>query len=218
MARGPDQRSVGLRDEELLRGFVACREAGDGDGALHWWAKLVESKFDLVRLLVDRRAGRYGLSQDERDEAVQAALVKLWRNMVRTFRGTTMGEWVNSTKQLVETTCMDVQRKAAKRTERETSFDAGAEDAETANPGWKGAAKAEETFRRDAEKAEAADFMEWALPQITDERRRLVLERTLDGVPAEDIAAELGVTMANLYAIRSRGIKDLRKLKDRYEA
>ena len=209
---------MGLRDEELLRRFVACREASDGDGALHWWAKLVESKFDLVRLLVDRRAGRYGLSHTERDEAVQAALVKLWRNMARTFHGTTMGEWVNSTKTLVETTCMDVQRKAAKRTERETSFDAGAEDAETANPGWKGAAKAEETFRRDAEKSEAAGFIAWALPQITDERRRLVLERTLDGVPAEDIAAELGVTMANLYAIRSRGIKDLRKLKDRYES
>ena len=45
-----------------------------------------------------------------------------------------------------------------------------------------------------------------------------MLQRGLDGVPAEDIAAELGVSMDNLYAIRSRGIKDLRKLTDRYEA
>jgi RNA polymerase sigma factor (sigma-70 family) len=207
---------VGLRDEELLRRFVACREAGDGDGALHWWGQLVERKFDLVQLLVDRRASRYGLSHDERDEAVQAALVKLWRNMVRTFHGTTMGEWVNSTKTLVETTCMDVQRKAAKNTERETSFDVA--DPETSNPDWKGAAKAEQTYLRDAEKAEAAGFVAWALPQIGDDRRRLVLERTLDGVPADEIAAELGVGMDNLYAIRSRAVKDLRKLKDRYES
>jgi DNA-directed RNA polymerase specialized sigma24 family protein len=138
--------------------------------------------------------------------------------MVRTFHGTTMGEWVNSTKTLVETTCMDVQRKAARRTEHETSFDAGADDPETANPDWKGAAKAQEDHQRNAEKAEAEGFVAWALSQIDDDRRRLVLERGLDGVPAEDIAAELGVSMANLYAIRSRGIKDLRKLQDRYEA
>jgi RNA polymerase sigma factor (sigma-70 family) len=207
---------VGLRDEELLRRFVACREAGDGDGALHWWARLVEAKFDLVQLLVDRRAGRYGLSHDEREEAVSAALVKLWRNMARTFHGTTMGEWVNATKTLVETTCMDVQRRAAKRTRRETSFDVA--DPETTNPEWKGAKKAEEDYLRDAEKAEAAGFIAWALPQIDDDRRRLVLERTLDGQPGEEIAAELDVSMANLYAIRSRGLKDLRKLRDRYEA
>ena len=36
-----------------------------------------------------------------------------------------------------------------------------------------------------------------------------MLERTLDGVPAEDIAAELDVSMDNLYAIRSRAMKDL---------
>jgi DNA-directed RNA polymerase specialized sigma24 family protein len=206
---------VGLRDEELLRRFVACREAGDGDGALHWWGKLVETKFDLVRVMVDRRAPRYGFSTDEREEAVQAALVKLWRNMARSFHGTTMGEWVNSTKSLVEVVCMDVQRKAAKRTERETSFDVGAQEP---HPEWKGDARADEVHRRDAEKAEAAGFVAWAMPQIDDERRRHVLERTLDGVPAEDIAAELDVSMANLYAIRSRGVKDLRRLKDRYES
>ena len=204
---------MGLRDEELLRRFVACREAGDGDGALHWWGKLVETKFDLVRVMVDRRAPRYGFSTDEREEAVQRALVKLWSKMLRSFHGTTMGEWVNSTKSLVEVVCMDVQRDAARRSGRETSFDVGAEEP---HPDWKGDAHATEVHLRDAEKAEAAGFIAWALPQIDDERRRLVLERGLDGVPAEDIAAELGVSMANLYAIRSRGVKDLRKLKDRY--
>jgi DNA-directed RNA polymerase specialized sigma24 family protein len=218
VAAGPDQRGVGLRDEELLRRFVTCREAGDGDGARHWWVRLVEANFDRVRGLVDLRAGRYGLSADEREEAVQLALVKLWRNMVRTFKGTSMGEWVNSTKQLVEFACQEVQRRAARRTEHETSFDAGAADPELANPGWKGDELAQQRHRRDEEQQDASSFVGWALPQLGNDRRRLVVERTLDGVPAEDIAGELDVSIANLYALRSRGLKDLAKLRDRYDA
>src|SRR4051794_1648443 len=166
--------------------------------------------------MVDLRARRYSLSPDERQEATQKALVKLWRNMGHTFRGTTMGEFVNATYSLVDVVCKDVQRAAARRTSREASFDVA--DPERTNPDWKGDEAAQERHRRDAQKGEAADFVGWALPQIDDERRRLVLERTLDGVPAETIAAELDVSMANVYAIRSRAVKDLRKLKDRYES
>src|SRR5439155_1487586 len=90
-----------------------CAVRLSDDGARRWWGKLVEANFDRVRGMVDLRAGRYGLSADERQEAVQRALVKLWHNMVRTFRGSTMGEWVNSTKQLVEFACQQVQRDAA---------------------------------------------------------------------------------------------------------
>src|SRR4051794_30640890 len=56
----PDQGSVGLSEEELLRRFVACRDTGDGDGALRWWGDLVEANFDRVRGMVDVRASRYG--------------------------------------------------------------------------------------------------------------------------------------------------------------
>ena len=59
---------------------------------------------------------------------MQAALVKLWRNVVTTFEGTTMGEWVNATKRLVDFACQDVQRQAARRSGRETSLDAGHDD------------------------------------------------------------------------------------------
>jgi RNA polymerase sigma factor (sigma-70 family) len=206
---------VGLRDEELLRKFVACRDAGDGDGALHWWCRLIEANSDRVRGMVDVRASRFGLSADERDEAVQAALVKLWRRMVASFRGTTMGEWVNATNTLVEYVCKDVQRSAAKQSEREVSLDPRPEDQDDGGD-WLGDEPARRRHDRDEERADAAAFVAWALPQIADYRRRLVLERTLDGVPAEDIAAELDVSMANLYAIRSRAVKDLRRLQDRW--
>src|SRR3982751_6920345 len=114
---------MGLRDEELLRKFVECRDRADFDGARHWWGKLVHENFDRVRGMVDARASRYGLSPDEREEAVQLALVKLWRNMVRTFKGTPIGECVNPPKQLVEFACMQVQRDAARRTEHETGLE-----------------------------------------------------------------------------------------------
>ena len=110
-------------DELLLRRFVACRDAGDAAGAQRWWRELVELNFDRVRSMVDLwgRGGR--LSSDEREEATQLALVKLWRNMVHSFHGRTMGEWVNATRSLVEFACLDVQRKHAKRSGREASLD-----------------------------------------------------------------------------------------------
>ena len=205
-----------MGDEELLRRFVACRDDGDAAGALHWWTELVEANFDRVRGMVELRAPRYGLSAAERDEAAQRALVKLWRRMVRTFQGATMGEWVNATKTLVDVVCKDVQRAGARRTARETSFDAVPADAEGANPDWRGDELAHHRHRRDEERGDAAAFVAWALPQLRNERRRLVIERTLDGVPAEAIADELGVSMVNLYALRSRGLKDMRALADRW--
>ena len=96
------------------------------------------------------------------------------------------------------------------------AVDAGSADPERANPDWRGDELAQQRHRRDEEQAEAAGFVAWALPQMGNERRRLVVERTLDGVPAEDIADELGVSMDNLYALRSRGLKDLRALSDRW--
>jgi RNA polymerase sigma factor (sigma-70 family) len=206
---------VASHDEQLLRRFVACRDAGDGDGALRCWGELVERNHDRVRGLVDLwgRGGR--LSEQEREEATQRALVKLWRRMVHTFEGATMGEWVNATRSLVDFACRDVQRAAAVRSRRETSLDkqrvgdegdvSGAHDSRLAE-------LAHEQHRRAGERAEAADFIAWALPRIDDERRRVVLERTLDGAPAEELAAELGVSMANLYQLRSRGLKQLARL------
>jgi DNA-directed RNA polymerase specialized sigma24 family protein len=217
VAAGRDQRRVGLREEELLRRFVACREAGNVADATRWWDELAAAGFERVRVMVDRRAGRYGFSYDEREEAVSLALRKLWERMGTTFVGTTMGEYVNAMKQLVEYACQQVQRAAAQRRERETTFDPWAPDDEAGNPDWKGNRSAQERWRRDAEKGEAAEFIAWAVPQL-EERRRRVMERSLDGVKAPEIAGELGVSMANLYQLRSRALKDLAKLRGDWES
>jgi RNA polymerase sigma factor (sigma-70 family) len=201
-----------------LRRFVACRDTGDAAGAHRAWAELVTANLDRVRGMVALwgRGGR--LSADEQEDAVQLAMVKLWRNMVETFEGTSMGEWVNAARTCTTYACLDVQRAAAIRSAREAPLEDRGGDEEEDRPAWRLAEAARREQRRERERAEAREFVAWALPQLADERRRLVLERTLDGVPAEEIAAELGVEMGNLYQLRSRGLKDLARLRERWDA
>lgn len=213
-----DPPRVARASEHLLRRFVACRDAGDAAGAQEAWNALVEDNFDRVRALVDLRARRYGLSPSEREEAVQLALVKLWRNMVRSFRGSSMGEWVNATRRLVEFACAQVQRQAARRTAHQTGVALAAPGEEDDAEDRRLDELARRRHDREDERREAADFVAWALPRIANERRRTVLERTLDGVPAAAIAADLGVSMDNLYQLRRRALSDLAKLKELYDA
>jgi RNA polymerase sigma factor (sigma-70 family) len=218
MAAAGDSEIVRRHDEEKLRRFVHCRDTGDVEGAQRWWAELVEDNADRVKSMVAICAkGR--LSADEQEEAAQMALIKVWRNMAVTFEGVSMGEWVNAVKTCTERVSIDVQRRAVRRSGRESSLDGTVqtEEGEVGRHERELGKAAEEERRRDEERDDAAAFLEWALPQITNERRRLVLQRTLDGVPAQDIAAELGVSMENLYQLRSRGLKDLAKLKERYD-
>ena len=198
------------RNEETLCRFIACREAGDVVGARRWWARLLEDNFDRIRGLVDAHAWAM-LSAEERDEAVALVCVKVWKNLAVTFRGASMGEWVNATRQCVAYACADVQRGAARRRRREAPLEARA----AARAGCRAA---HEEVQRSGERTDAHDFVVWALPRMRSERQRVVVERTLDGVPAEAIAGELGVGIDNLYQLRSRALRDLATLKERYEA
>lgn len=196
-------------DEERLRRFVASRDAGELREARAHWEALLEANFDRVVALVSIQA-RGRLNPHERDDAVERAIVKIWRNMVSTFDGTSMGEWVNAVKACAGFAVADVQRQAARRSKHQASLDEAEE--------YRWASKAHEEHRREHERADARDFVAWGLPQLKDARRRLVLERSLDGVPAEEIAAELDVSLPNLYQLRSRGLKELAKLKELYDA
>ena len=203
--------AVATHDEEELRRFVAARRAGDAAAAARHWTALVEANLDRVCGLVDLWARGGRLSADEREDATSLALVKLWRNMVHTFEGATMGEWVNATRACVEFACRDVQRRAARAHARTAPLEEDeAGDRQLAE-------LAREQARRAEEAGEARSFVDWALPRL-EPRRRAVLELTLEGVPADEIAARLDVSMPNLYQLRSRGLRDLAKLKELYDA
>jgi RNA polymerase sigma factor (sigma-70 family) len=215
---------VGLHDDELLRRFLAARRAGDLDGARPWWEALVTANFDRVRSFVVLQShGR--LSPHEQDDALQLALIKLLANMIDTFRGQSMGEWVEATRTLVTFACIDTQRRATVISKHERSLmGAVADDGEVERSDVLAYAAIEEQRRQqeDAEhEAEALRhgqaFLDWAIPQLT-EKRRAVIELDRDEVPMAEIQKRLGMGRDAVYQSRSRALKDLAKLREEYWA
>src|SRR4051812_45368725 len=180
-----------------------------------WWEELVIDFHDRMDgFVATAHLGR--LDADEHDLAVQLALTRFATKLVRTFKGTSMGELVNASKTLATHICIDVQRAAVRLSSKETlSLDAGWHDEETGTPNWD-ADEAWLRHDRDERSAEVVDFLAWALPQL-DEARRRVLELTFEGAEVAEIMDDLGISRDNAYQLRSRGFKDLAKLKQEYD-
>lgn len=208
--------------EHILRQFLAARSAGDDAAARLWWDRLVTENFDVVNNMVKATSHSH-LSPAERDDALQQALIKLINNMIHTFNGSTMGEWVNATKTLVYHACIDVQRRATTISEKSvplhTTGDAG-EETERLHPGVQqaiGRRHAEtEADEREAESlAEGTAFLDWALPKLTEKRRK-VIEFDRQGVPSKEIERRLGMSRDAVYQSRHRGMQDLERLREEY--
>jgi len=213
---------VARHDEEKLRRFLAARRAGDGAGARRWWEELLTDNFDRVHGMVVLES-RNHLSHDEQQDALQRALVKLANNMIETFRGRSMGEWVESTRTLVKFACIDTQRRAQTISKRERPLDAPGrerEDAGRYDAGVYAEIEKErhkrESAARDAERlGERQAFLDWAVPQLSPKLRAVVeLDRT--GVCVEQIQERLGVSRDVVYQSRSRAAAQLAKLLKEY--
>jgi len=208
---------VGEHAEEHLRRFVAARERGDAAAMRRWWEELVIDFFDRMDGFV-AVAHRGRLDAEEHELAVSLALTRFATNLSQTYEGTSMGELVNACRTLARGICMDVQRRAIRRRSHEgisldAGWDADAQDAPA--PSWE-AGEAAARFKREARAAEVRDFLGWALPQVTQSRRR-VLELTFHGATLDEIAGELGIEKDNAYQRRSRGMRDLARLKELYD-
>lgn len=215
-----DPPSVGRRDEDCLRRFVACRDRGDADGARTAWAELVELSHDRVRDLVDVWSYTHTpLSPAEREEATQRAMIKMFERVVHTFHGTEMGQLHLTLAKLVDFRCKDVISDAVRWRKRETGLETTWVDHEGKERGHHPGEVAEAEWRwaRDEEVAEASSLVERAMDRMPDGRKKTVVERTLDGVPADEIMAELDVSQANLHQLRRRGILQLRGIIDEME-
>lgn len=218
MLEPSDPPSVGRHEDEHLRRFVAARRRGEAGEMRRWWEELVIDFYDRMDGLA-YAAHRGRLDAGEHEQAVQLCMVRFSNKLITTFKGTSMGELVNACKPLARGICIDVQR-SAMREHRNAgpSLDAGwtAADEDRPAPRWE-ADEAMRRFERDEERAEARDFLGWALPQVKAERRR-ALELTIRGAALPEIAQELGISKDNAYQRRCRGMKDLTTLKGRYDA
>lgn len=169
-----------------------------------WWDELVVDFYDRMDGFV-ALTHRGRLDADEHELAVHNALIKFSTRLIETFRGVSTGELVNATRTLCVGVCIDVQRSSMRA---------------RGGPALEEATTAAESARRydEAERAtEVRDFLAWALPQLGEDRRR-VLELTFHGAQLPEIMEELGITQANAYQRRSRGMRDLAKLKEVYDA
>jgi DNA-directed RNA polymerase specialized sigma24 family protein len=208
---------VGRHDAEHLRRFVHARANQDAAEMRRWWGELVVDFHDRMDGLV-AAAHKGRLDDEEHELAVQLALIRFAQRLIGTFHGVSNGQLVNATLRLAEFACMDVQRQAiARRGPAEVSLDDGwdAEDGR-GGPAWEHAA-ARRAFEDEEAARDTVEFIAWALPQVTDSRRR-VLELTFEGAQLQEICAELDISDTNAYQRRSRGLKDLSQLKERYDA
>ncbi len=224
VAAARDSSHVARHDEEKLRRFVAARRAGDAGGARRWWDELLSDNFDRVRAMVYLES-RGRLSPDEREDALQRALVRLAVKMIDTFHGASMGEWVESTRTLVKFACIDTQRRAQTVSRRERALDrpgrgdddaGGRRDAEVYKA-IEDRRRTAESLERDADVlGERQAFLDWAVPRLSAQRRAVVeLDRA--GLSVEEIQERLGVSRDVVYASRSRALRDLAKLRQEYE-
>jgi RNA polymerase sigma factor (sigma-70 family) len=208
---------VGKHDDEHLRRFLAARNQGDATQMRRWWDELVVDFFDRMENMI-YGAHRGRLDDEEHELAVQLAMTRFATRLVTSFEGSSMGELVNACRTLARGICIDVQRTSMRRRERgERSLDAGWDaQGDRPAPSWE-SDEAVRRFEQGQRGEETREFLTWALPQVKEERRR-VLELTFHGAEVTEIAAELDITHDNAYQRRSRGLKDLKKLKEQFDA
>jgi hypothetical protein len=213
-----DPPDVTRFDEEHLRRFLTARRDGDAIAMRRWWNELVVDFFDRMDGFV-AAAHKGRLDDEEHEIAVELSLTRFSTNLITTFEGISMGQLVNACKVLASNICKDVQRASIRRREHERlSLDVGwdADSDERVAPSWE-ADEAVRRFERQERAADVRDFLDWAMPQLRDDRRA-VLMLTFEGLPMPEITGTLGITTDNGYQLRSRGFKDLAKLKERYDA
>lgn len=220
-----DPSDVGNYEELYLRRFLSARAGGDVDGMRHWWGELLTVRMHWVRTQVRREAaGR--LSDSELEDAVQQAAIKIAVNLQRTFKGTSIGEWVNATRRLIHGTNIDVQRLAQRHNEPLTSLDETTPEGDEGPGAGRAAVREAARAQADLEARDASgeilargqDFLAWALPHLTD-KRRLVVELDARGATTEELQAALGGSTRDVvYSTRRHAYKHLDELKRTYES
>lgn len=212
---GTDSHAVGTRDETDLRRFVRARDRGDDAAADEAFTRLLDQVYDIVRAAV-RAFG--DLTPTQQADAEEEAVYRTWKRLRHTFRGSSMGEFVNATKQLTYFVCCDVHDHTKRERSRYRSIDAEltryGDDGEVDTTAADGLLSKESERREELRiaQAEHVAFLAELLPRLTPESYKTAIELHLAGVPDEEIARQQGATVNTIQQHRSRGLRKLRKM------
>lgn len=212
----------GATDEQLLAFVVAGREARHGDAwdlATAAWRHLAARHHDRVRGLVVafRFPGHpdVRIAPDEYDDAAQECFIRTVK-MLGNFRGVSLGEFLGALRTCVTNTCMDYSRRRLTR-ERGLagSIDEPGPTADDDTYSRFDAAIGGIAERTQAQHTAARDelaVLEDAISRLDNEQMREVLRRKMTGHSSSEIGDELGLTVANVDQLCSRGVRQLREV------
>ena len=206
-------------DDELLALVHAARADTDPtarETARRAWNELIERDVDRVRALVSvwRLPGRdVRVAPQDRDDAIQYAFYRLL-NMLGNFKGSVLPQYRAAMATCVDFACRDFCRGEV----RHEMGLGGSLDDQLANEGGEGIGRfddvvGEQSARTQADQEagrEGLDALGHALKALPSESMRSVVSLTIEGRPSGDIAERLGLSVANVDQLRSRGLRRLR--------
>lgn len=201
--------------EQLLRRYVDARDRGEDRAAERAWVELVTLEYDRIDGFVAAAAYRHLEGRHEREDALQLALTKILYELSRSFRGSTMGEWVKATRTASRYACLEIKRREARhhgKVRRLTFEDQDGDPAERDRDLYEASVRAcaDEQERREDEArlAEQMRLLAGCLHELTPGRRR-VLELTLRRMPSAEIAERLGMSVNAVDQNRRRALQDV---------
>ena len=220
----PESQYGSLTQDELLRLVVITRDKrSQRTKARKAWEMLIALDIDRVRGLVGsfRFPGQsVRVHPNDTDDAVQYAFERLVK-MLRTFKGTSEGEFRAAMRTCVRYACMDHCRAAMKEEQPIAgSLDEKLTDSEGGSRGGRFdsdvASRSEERIREGESLEHALAKQERVAAAIAkmDGDKRVVFEMTRDGHTTKEIAAALGTSHDNVYKLRERGMKNVREILD----
>ena len=210
-------------DRILLRRYHAAMARGDHATAGEAWDQLAVNNFDRIKQTVKVfrfSAGGKGIPDFDQGSAASEAYLRV-RAMGASFRAQEIEAFYAALLHTVQNSCMDFGRREFRHTKRtggslDQRFDPESEIGpyDRALADWEADRRehSAERIRDELHKQWAEYFVAWGISQIKNDNYREVLELTyIEKLEADEIAERLGISMANVYARRSRGLRELGK-------
>lgn len=197
---------------------------GDRAAAAEAWEALAVNNWDRITGTVKLfrfSAGSRGIPQPDQGSAASEAFVRVLA-MGANFHATEVGAYYAALIECVRNACRDFGRSEFRHTKRSGGSLDEMFDTDSEVGPFSRALEVWEAQRRDQDaervadelhKQWASDFVAWGISRIKNDNYREVLELTyIEKLEAEEISTQLEISMDNVYARRSRGVRELGKI------